>query len=155
MTTLALTDPPLKRLFERLDFSPRPRPPALAAIMEYWQAKRQAAVCPAMGDIVLADLATRQAEAFLFRVRADGRDFVLMTAGRELATLLGSIEAGKALGGAPRRRFAARLRRLFRAVRSAAEPILAEFGGAEDPSRWSPRRSRPTAARSTESWEAS
>ena len=37
MTTMALTAPPLKRLFERLDFSPTPTQKVLKVVMERWK----------------------------------------------------------------------------------------------------------------------
>lgn len=127
MTTLALTTPPLKRLFERLDFSPRPTIKTLTAISEYWRAKCGHALFPSIADVDPAELEAGSAEAFLYRARVDGRDFELVTGGTVLKTLLGSANRGETLSAVPRRRAAARLRRLFEAVVSAAEPLLANF----------------------------
>ena len=46
MTTMALTEPPLKRLFDRLDFAPQPKRPELQLVHERWEAARDGAVAP-------------------------------------------------------------------------------------------------------------
>ena len=40
MTTMALTSAPLRRLFPRLDFAPRPNEPRLASALEVWNELR-------------------------------------------------------------------------------------------------------------------
>ena len=46
MTTMALTAPPLKRLFERLDFSPTPTQKVLKAVLEQWKLAGRGMVAP-------------------------------------------------------------------------------------------------------------
>ncbi len=40
MTTLAIAPKPLRRLFDRLDYAPRPRSGVLAGLLEHWEARR-------------------------------------------------------------------------------------------------------------------
>ena len=40
MTTMAMTEPPLKRLFDRLDFAPQPKRMELQIVQERWEAAR-------------------------------------------------------------------------------------------------------------------
>jgi ribose-phosphate pyrophosphokinase len=123
MTTMAVDDPPLRRLFDRLDFAPRPPQARLSELLAQWEALRDERIAPrppfARGAI--------PSDAFLF-VRRDGEnDYVLERPCPRLESVLGSAEAGDTLAAAPNARQAARLRRLFDAVIRAGEPVLAEF----------------------------
>jgi ribose-phosphate pyrophosphokinase len=123
MTTLAVVDPPLRRLFARLDFAPRPVQQGLSGLLAKWDALRGGAVAPrlaAMDDALPAN-------GFIF-ARADvGRDYILRRGALALEHLTGMAEAGSRLSAAPERREASRLRRLFETVVTAGEPVLAEF----------------------------
>ncbi len=127
MTTLALTDPPLKRLFERLDFAPRPGHGALTELLDHWQALRDGDVAPKQEAVNFAALGSAARHAYLFRTGSDARSYVLAEGAAALAPLLGSCKIGDRLAAVPEARAAARLRRLFEAVRQAGEPVLAEF----------------------------
>ncbi len=127
MTTLALTDPPLKRLFERLDFAPQPRDGALAELLDHWQALRDGDVAPKREALNFAKLGSAARHAYLFRTGSDARSYVLAEGAAALAPLLGNCKIGDRLAAMPEARAAARLRRLFEAVRQAGEPVLAEF----------------------------
>ena len=135
MTTMAVDDPPLRRLFDRLDFAPRPSQARLAELLAQWEALRGERVAPrppfAPGDA--------PADAFLFARRDGENDYVLERACSSLENVLGSAEAGDTLAAAPNPRQAARLRRLFDAVIKAGEPVLAEFameGAGDGAGRW-------------------
>jgi len=123
MTTMAVDDPPLRRLFDRLDFAPRPAQARLAELLAQWEALRDERVAPRSPFARSAV----PPDAFLF-ARTDGEnDYVLERASSSLESVLGSAEAGDTLAAAPNPRQAARLRRLFDAVIKAGEPVLAEF----------------------------
>ena len=123
MTTMAVDDPPLRRLFDRLDFAPRPPQARLSELLAQWEALRNERVAPrppfARGAVA--------PDAFLFARRDGENDYVLERPCPSLESVLGSGEAGDTLAGAPNPRQAARLRRLFDAVIKAGEPVLAEF----------------------------
>lgn len=123
MTTMAVDDPPLRRLFDRLDFAPRPPQARLSELLAHWEALRGERIAPrpplAPGDA--------PPDAFLFARRDGENDYVLERACSSLESVLGSAEAGDTLAAAPNARQAARLRRLFDAVIKAGEPVLAEF----------------------------
>ncbi len=123
MTTMAVDDPPLRRLFDRLDFAPRPSQARLSELLAQWEALRDERVAPqppfARGSVA--------PDAFLFARRDSENDYVLERACAGLESVLGSAEAGDTLTVAPNARQAARLRRLFDAVIKAGEPVLAEF----------------------------
>ena len=123
MTTMAVDDPPLRRLFDRLDFAPRPAQARLAELLAQWEALRDERVAPqppfARGAV--------PPDAFLFTRRDGENDYVLERASPSLESVLGSAEAGDTLAAASNPRQAARLRRLFDAVIKAGEPVLAEF----------------------------
>lgn len=128
MTTMAVDDAPLRRLFDRLDFAPRPSQPRLAALLARWEALREDKVAPRppfAHDAFPPD-------AFLFARTQGENDFVLERSCATLESVLGSAEAGDALAAAPNPRQAARLRRLFDAVLKAGEPVLAEFAMEDD-----------------------
>ncbi len=123
MTTMAVDDPPLRRLFDRLDFAPRPAQARLAELLAQWEALRDERVAPRSPFARSAV----PPDAFLF-ARTDGEnDYVLERASSSLESVLGSADAGDTLAAAPNPRQAARLRRLFDAVIKAGEPVLAEF----------------------------
>lgn len=127
MTTFALTDPPLKRLFARLDFAPHPHDPALAELFDSWQVLRDGDVAPKEDAFGLAKLGIAARHAFRFRTGPEPRSYTLAEGEDALAPLLGHCKIGDRLSLAPDLRAAARLRRLFEAVQKAGEPVLAEF----------------------------
>lgn len=123
MTTLAIVDSPLRRLFARLDFAPRPVQQSLSSLLAQWEALRGGAVAP---ELARAENAA-PANAFVFE-RDDGeRDFLLRRASLGLERLTGLTEAGGRLSASPELRHAVRLRRLFETVIKTGEPVLAEF----------------------------
>ena len=123
MTTLANVDPPLRRLFTRLDFAPRPLQQKLSNLLGTWEELRGATVAPSLaaaGEAVPPD-------GFIFQ-RDDGeRDFLLRRTSPGLERLTGLAETGGRLSASPEPRHAVRLRRLFETVLGAGEPVLAEF----------------------------
>ncbi|MHB8885042.1 MAG: ribose-phosphate diphosphokinase [Methylovirgula sp.] len=127
MTTLALTDPPLKRLFERLDYAPRPRDIALAALLAHWQMLRDGHIAPKEAVLSLGKLGLAAQHGFCFRSGGAARSYILVEGAAALTPLLGSCKIGEPLAAAGDPRAAARLRRLFEAVQKAGEPVLAEF----------------------------
>lgn len=132
MTTLATVDPPLRRLFARLDFAPRPSQKSLSDLLAMWEELRGASVAP---DFTRAENAA-PFSAFVFERDEDGRDFLLRRASLGLERLTGFADPGGRLSASPDLRHAARLRRLFQTVVTAGEPVLAEFSaeGPEDAS---------------------
>jgi ribose-phosphate pyrophosphokinase len=126
MTTLATTDPAVKGLFERLDFSPHPESRALAAILQYWGARRAGRLFPQATDIRFSDFEIGRQEAFLYRAGGEG-DFSLVAGGTEVVALLGTVKPGDSLSAAPNHEAALRLRRILEVVCSTGEPLLAEF----------------------------
>ncbi len=123
MTTLAVVAPPLRRLFSRLDFAPRPLQKSLSDLLAIWEELRGASVAP---DLTRAEQSA-PANAFVFEGDEDGRDFLLRRASLGLERLTGLGLAGERLSASPDLRHAARLRRLFQTVVTAGEPVLAEF----------------------------
>jgi len=123
MTTMAVDDPPLRRLFDRLDFAPRPPQARLAALLARWEALRGERAAPrppfAPGAV--------PSDAFLFARKDGEKDYILEHPCADLESVLGSAEAGDTLAAAPNPRQAARLSRLFDAVVEAGGPALAEF----------------------------
>ena len=140
---MATTDAPLKRLFERLDFAPKPRTDALDAILEHWQSKRGDALFPQTRDIAIADLRAGRTEAFIFIGDGEG-SFEMLAGSPGLTRLLGPMRGGEGLNAAPNRRSAARLRRLFEVIKMPAAHCLRSLrlttSKAADPWRsWSHR----------------
>jgi ribose-phosphate pyrophosphokinase len=128
MTVLAETPPPLKRLFERLDFAVQPKHQALVHLLSHWTDKRGGAIAPRSEDIDLSRIEEDEGPvAFTVRVADRTRDFVLVSGTRALAPLLGPCEPGCGLRKSARPRIAVRLRRLFETVCRTGEPVLAEF----------------------------
>lgn len=123
MTTLAFADPPLRRLFTRLDFAPRPSQEKLLGLFERWEALRDGRVAPTMP---LEEGAVPPDAFVLVRIDLE-HDFILQRPCSCLNALLGTGKAGDRLSLAPRQRQAARLRRLFDTVIQTGEPVLAEF----------------------------
>ncbi|MCI4679167.1 ribose-phosphate diphosphokinase [Rhodoblastus acidophilus] len=123
MTTLAIVDPPLRRLFSRLDFAPRPVQQGLSELLANWEALRAGAVAPALA----AAEETVPANGFVFARDDSERDFLLRRASIGLERLTGLTEAGARLSASPEPRHAVRLRRLFETVLNTGEPVLAEF----------------------------
>ncbi|MGO4570829.1 ribose-phosphate diphosphokinase [Microvirga sp. 2TAF3] len=128
MTMLAEVPPPLKRLFERLDFALQPKRQALTLLLSHWANRRGSAIAPRPEDIDFAPIEEQEGPvAFTYRVGDKGRDYSLMSGGKALEPLLGSCEPGSGLMDAPHPRNAVRLRRLFETVRRTGEPVVAEF----------------------------
>ncbi len=123
MTTLAVTDPPLRRLFSRLDFAPRPLQQNLVDLLASWENLRAAAVAPKLAELEKSV----PVHAFLLEHDEVDRDYILRSPSLTLEHLTGLVRAGERLSEASKARQAARLRRLFDAVIRAGEPVLAEF----------------------------
>jgi ribose-phosphate pyrophosphokinase len=127
MTTMALTQAPLRRLFERLDFAPAPKEEALGVILEQWKAAREAMVAPSRRRLAAARK-SRMGDRISVHQLAEGeRSYILVSGEKAAATLLGPCGINAPLSEAKNRRVAVRLRRLFDEVRRVGEPVLAEF----------------------------
>lgn len=127
MTMFAETPPPLRRLFDRLDFAPCPRNEAMSHLLGLWEAQRRRAIAPWPTSAQIADLGVAQELAFVVHSRSPEHDYIVTSGAESLKPLLGPTEPGARLSEAPQRRAVVRLRRLFDAVREAGEPVLAEF----------------------------
>lgn len=128
MASFAMTDPVLRRLFERLDFAPQPKDEALSRLLDYWKEKRSSRVAPRLQEIDISDLGEFAANAFILQLDPQNEAPVLIFGGAAFETLMGACDPGVAvLAKAPRRRGALRLRRLSELVRRRAELVLAEF----------------------------
>ena len=127
MTSLAVTEAPLRRLFERLDFAPRPQTPSLRLVLEQWQDARRDKIAPRRQDMKLAQAESASGTFFCHRHVDGKRDYVLVEGEDAAAALLGPCTQGGLLSEARERREAVRLRRLFDEVRRVGEPVLAEF----------------------------
>ena len=123
MTTLAVADPPLRRLFTRLDFAPRPRQEKLVDLLARWEVLRDGRVAP---NLPLTE-GTVPPDAFVLIRNALEHDYILQRPCSCLEALLGTAQAEDKLSAAPMQRQAARLRRLFDTVIQTGEPVLAEF----------------------------
>jgi ribose-phosphate pyrophosphokinase len=123
MTTLALSSAPLRRLFDRLDFAPRPRESALVAALESWSVIRNGRIAPAYP--LPSESLGVATQVFIEAERQ--RDYVLKQAGSDTTPLLGPIKEGALLSAVPNRRSAVRLRRLIELVVSKGEPLFASF----------------------------
>lgn len=119
MTTLAVTQPFLRRLFERLDFAPQPSGAEPKRVLAQWRAARRG-VAP-----LLADMGGGRA-GFVFRAERE-HDYALVCGDEAAAPLLGALRDGVSLRGAAHKRGAVRLRRLFDEVLRIGEPALATF----------------------------
>ena len=124
MTSLAVLEPPLRRLFERIDFAPQPRSERLKAILDLWTAKRRGHIAPSPEA---TEAAWSGKGAFHFAYDASKHKYELAEGAESVRPLLGELKRGQDLATSGSRRAAVRLRRLFDAVRGAGEPILAEF----------------------------
>lgn len=130
MTTMALTEPPLKRLFERLDFAPQPTTLELDIVHQRWEAARAGAIAPRRQAIVFSEQ-DRGALDTLFVHRFEG-DAAVLTEGETAAkTLLGACRVGDRLSEAANRRGAARLRRLLKEARRSGQAVLAQYTSIE------------------------
>lgn len=128
MTTFAMTDPALRRLFERLDFAPQPKDESLARLMEYWTNKRNGHVAPTTQDMSVPELGDDAAQAFILRIDPRERMPRLVFGGAAFETLMGPCDPGANVLQSPiETRGAVRLRRLLELVRSHPEPVLADF----------------------------
>lgn len=123
MTQLAETPPPLRRLFERLDFAPRPTARALVDLLARWEAARGAAPCPAAASVEMPE----GDPSAILRPCPDAHDYVLSAGAPALEPLIGRMAPGGRLAEAPGRREAVRLRRLLDETIRAGEPVLAAF----------------------------
>lgn len=126
MTTFAVTQPPLRRLFERLDFAPEPLGSELKSVFDQWKSARGRAVAPPLADI-LARAEDAFKTAFVYRTVEGERDYALVKGAEAVRPLLGAVAEGERASEAENRRGAVRLRRLFDEVRRVGEPALAEF----------------------------
>ncbi|MBI3274834.1 MAG: ribose-phosphate diphosphokinase [Methylocystis sp.] len=131
MTTMAMTEPRLRRLFERLDFAPLPKQEPLRLILKRWEAARGGAPAPRRQSIVFPKTGAAAAAMFVCRSVEGEHDWVLAEGGQAIEALLGPCTAGDRLSQAKNRREAVRLRRLFDEVRRVGEAVLAEFAIAE------------------------
>jgi ribose-phosphate pyrophosphokinase len=127
MTMFAELAPPLRRLFDRLDFAPHPKHEGMAHLLDSWEAQRKRAGAPWPTSAQVSNLGAVQGRAFVVYSRAPEHDYIVTSGADALAPLLGPTEAGARLAEAAQRRAVVRLRRLFDAVREAGEPVLAEF----------------------------
>lgn len=125
MTTLAIAPKPLRRLFDRLDYAPRPRSGVLAALLEHWEARRHGGLRPSLAGIDLAQVDGAASAAFVFDVVEGG--YELLSGSPGLDQLIGRGTPGLHLDRAPNMRGGVRIRRLLDAVCEAGEPILADF----------------------------
>lgn len=132
MTTMAMTEPPLKRLFDRLDFAPQPNRPELQIVHERWEAARDGAVAPKRSAIDFAPQERGAADTvFAHRFEGQGDDCVLTEGASAAALLLGLCRIGDRLSEAANRRGAVRLRRLLKEMRRAGQPVLAQYASVE------------------------
>ncbi|MBG0803159.1 ribose-phosphate pyrophosphokinase [Methylocystis sp. H4A] len=132
MTTMAQTEPPLKRLFDRLDFAPQPKRLELDLLHERWEAARAGAVAPRRSAIRFAPEERDAAETlFVHQFEGPDDDGVLTEGASAAAMLLGPYRIGDRLSKAGNRRGAVRLRRLFKEVRRTGQPVLAQYTSAE------------------------
>jgi ribose-phosphate pyrophosphokinase len=123
MTTMAEVGPPLRRLFDRLDFAPNPVEAALASALASWARLRGANAAPRW-PMPTKDLGAASA---VFLREAGRRDYVLAWKGAAFDALSGPLQTEAELSSAPRRREAVRLRRLLDHVIEKGEPLLASF----------------------------
>jgi ribose-phosphate pyrophosphokinase len=132
MTTMAMTEPPLKRLFDRLDFAPQPKRMELQVVQERWEAARDGAVAPRRNAISFSPQDRGAAETiFVHRFEGPDDDAVLTEGASAAAILLGSCQIGEKLSEAAQRRGAVRLRRLLKEVRGTGQPVLAQYTSVE------------------------
>ena len=132
MTTMATTDPPLKRLFDRLDFAPQPKRFELQIVHERWEAARDGAVAPRRSALRFAPQERGATETiFVHRFEEPGDDGVLSEGESAAALLLGPCRIGDRLSDAADRRGAVRLRRLLKEVRRSGQPVLAQYASVE------------------------
>jgi ribose-phosphate pyrophosphokinase len=124
---MAILDAPLRRLFERIDFAPRPVDGHVKRLLDEWAATRAGSVAPSSSAISPVELVGHGIRAFSFAYNDDTHRYLLEEGGKALQPLLGNLERGDDLSATPFRRAAVRLRRLFDTVRQAGEPVLAEF----------------------------
>ena len=132
MTTMAMTEPPLKRLFDRLDFAPQPKRLELQIVHERWEAARDGAVAPRRSAISFAPEDRGAAETiFVHQFDGPDDDSVLTEGAPAAAMLLGPCQIGDRLSEAANRRGAVRLRRLLKEVRRTGQPVLAQYTDVE------------------------
>ncbi len=132
MTTMALTEPPLKRLFERLDFAPQPTTPELGVVLARWEAARAGAVAPHRRSIAFSPQDHGALERlFVHHIEGVDDDAILTEGETAAKILLGACRVGDRLSQAANRRGAVRLRRLFKEVRRTGQPVLAHYTSIE------------------------
>lgn len=127
MTRMALTDPPLKRLFSRIDSSPQPRGEVVAQLFDTWLEKKGSRLAASLRDLENA-ISGRSLDECLIFVKEEGqRDYRLHSGEQPSTGYLGELRRGERLSQAPHRRNAARCRRVFDKVIETGEPLLVEF----------------------------
>lgn len=123
MTTMARSTPPMRRLFDSLDYVAKPRERQLRTARDYWTTLRGSAVVPAWNP------ASKRTDVppgvFVCHCKDHQRDYLVTIPSLELSTLLGG-ECNTLLSAVGRRE-AARLRRLFDSVIRSGEPVIAEY----------------------------
>jgi ribose-phosphate pyrophosphokinase len=127
MTTMALTAPHLKHLFERLDFSPTPNQDLLKAVLEQWKREGRGEVAPSWHSLKFPEASKAANGVFVYRHIEGERDYVLVDGAKAGGALLGPCEVNDRLRAGKNRRQAVRLRRLFDEVRRCGQPVLAQF----------------------------
>ena len=153
MTTLSVVDPPLRRLFTRLDFAPRPFQQSLSGLLGKWDALRAERHRAATGGD------GRRASDRRLHFGQGGRrspNYILRRDALGLEHLTGMAGGGGLLSAAPQPREAARLRRLFETVAAAGRagacgilPVQSRAGADLVGASISRRRSRTSMAGSS------
>jgi ribose-phosphate pyrophosphokinase len=128
VTTLAVSEPPLRRLFQQVDFALQPQHEGLRGLTQYWLKMRGQSIAPRLADMrFISDAAS--SFGFIFACEGQPAGYELIDGGRALHQFLGP-DCGRPKGKSKSiafRKGAARLRRLFETVRRAGEPVLAAF----------------------------
>lgn len=127
MTTMALTDPPLKRLFSRIDSLPHPRAANLGLLHEIWlgeKGDRLAAERTVFEGILSGD---RLAGTRIFAGVEGLHDYRLYLGHETGDGFPAGLHRGERLSQAPDRRGAVRCRRVLDKVLQTGEPLLVEF----------------------------
>ena len=103
MTSLAVLEPPLRRLFERIDFAPQPRSERLKAILDLWTAKRRGHIAPSPEA---TEAAWSGKGAFHFAYDASKHKYELAEGAESVRPLLGELKRGQDLATSGSRRAA-------------------------------------------------
>ena len=102
MTSLAVTAAPLRRLFERLDFAPRPLDRSLRLVLEQWQDARRNKIAPRRQDIEFSPAESASGTFFIHRHVDGKRDYGLVEGEGAAAVLLGPCKHGERPERGPR-----------------------------------------------------